>query len=207
MIPQIELGAILRGRRVTCSPLDGSLYEDGQLPDDQAEVLLSILVAERPKEVLEIGTFFGHTTRRMAEALPEVTIHTVDLPADYSLAGDPEKLPKDDFHLISRRDVGREFRARPCSCRIIQHFGDTATWDFREAGTPSFFFIDGSHTLEYVRNDSAKCLELAGGRGVFIWHDVDEQHCGVIRALLELRSAGRNVQRIAGTPLGYLVIN
>jgi hypothetical protein len=197
MIPQIELGAILNGPPAKFN-LGNEPYEDGALPDDQAQILLSILILENPKQVLEIGTFFGLTTRRMAETLPEATIHTIDLPANYSLEN------KDDFHLINRRDVGREFRGRPCASRIVQHFGDTATWDFREAGTPTFFFIDGSHTLEYVRNDSAKCLELTRGRATFIWHDVDEQHCGVIRALLELRSLGRDVRRIADTPLGYL---
>jgi hypothetical protein len=207
MIPQIELGAIL-GTRPPKFNLGSDPYEDGALPFDQTQVLLAILVAEAPKQVLEIGTFFGHTTKAMAEALPTATIHTVDLPGSYWFATDPEtRMPKDDFHLISRRDVGRQFRGRPCASRIVQHFADTATWDFREAGAPGFFFIDGSHTFEYCKNDSQKCLELVRGRSVFIWHDVDEQHCGVIRALLEWRNLGRDIRRIAGTSLGYLVIN
>src|SRR5262249_42235962 len=75
-IPTVTLDAILDGRRpqiqLTVAP-----YEDGMLPTDQLISLLSILVAEHPAEVLEIGTFMGHTTAQMADALPDAVIHTV----------------------------------------------------------------------------------------------------------------------------------
>src|SRR5215467_10856682 len=51
--------------------------------------------------------------------------------------------------LLRRRVVGREFKGHECASRIRQHFADTASWDFREAGQPTFFFIDGTHTYEY----------------------------------------------------------
>ena len=179
-------------------------YQDGMLPSEHAMALLSILAAENPAEVLEIGTFMGHTTRQMAETLPAATIHTVDLPEEFR---GPDRqgreLPKDDFHLINRRSVGREFRGLPAASHIKQHFADTARWDFREAGRPTVFFIDGSHTYEYCRNDSEKCLGLCGGRGVFLWHDCDEYHPGVVTFLAEWRRQGRDIQRIAGTSLAY----
>jgi hypothetical protein len=202
-IPEISLGDILGSCQAEVR-LCVRRYEDGMLPSEQALALLSILVAEAPREVLEIGTFMGHTTRYMAENLPEATIHTVDLPPDFSPAADPNVgIPKDDFHLITTRKVGREFSNLPCAARIKQHFADTAVWDFREAGYPTFFFIDGSHTYEYCKNDSEKCFELCGGRGVFLWHDCDENHSGVLRCLSEWRRRGRDVRRIAGTPIGY----
>jgi hypothetical protein len=78
-IPKVTLDEILGDRRPVIR-LSVGRYEDGMLLSDQAMVLLSILVAERPKEVLEIGTYMGHTTRQMAENLETATIHTVDLP-------------------------------------------------------------------------------------------------------------------------------
>jgi hypothetical protein len=153
---------------------------------------------------LEIGTFMGHTTRQIAENLSTATVHTVDLPEDFSAEHDPEQsIPKDDFHLIARRIVGREFKAHPCGDRIKQHFADTAKWDFREAGQPTFFFIDGSHTYEYCKSDSERCFELSQGRGVFLWHDCDDAHPGVIRFISEWRQLGRDVRRISGTPIAY----
>ena len=174
------------------------------LPTDQLTALLAILVAEQPAEVLEIGTFMGHTTRHMAESLEGATIHTVDLPEEYTPdASNDVALPKDDFHLIGSRVVGREFKSLPIGRRIRQHFGDTATWDFSEAGHPTFFFIDGSHTYEYAKHDSEQCYAVCGGRGVFLWHDCDEPHPGVQRLVSEWRSMGRDVRRITGTPIAY----
>ena len=47
----------------------------------------------------------------MTENLEHATIHTIDLPSDFSSNKDSDSsLPKDDHHLIVRRVLGREFR-------------------------------------------------------------------------------------------------
>jgi hypothetical protein len=202
-IPEIGVGEIVGARRpVIQMPVTN--YENGMLPNYELLTLLSILVAESPKEVLEIGTYMGHTTRQMAENLPAGIIHTVDLPEDFVSGNDVNRmLPKDDFHLISNRTIGREYKNSPSADRIRQHFGDSANWDFSAAGQATFFFIDGSHTYEYCKSDSEKCFALCGGRGVFLWHDCDEQHSGVVRFVNEWRAMGRDIQRIAGTAIAY----
>ena len=202
-IPEVDLEEIL-GTRQPAIAMTVMPYENGILPNYDLMALLSILVAESPREVLEIGTFMGHTTRQMAENLPTGKFHTVDLPEDFSPTRDPDqKLPKDDLHLIERRVVGREYKGRPCANRITQHFADTANWNFAEAGQPTFFFIDGAHTYEYCLSDSEKCFQLAGGRGVFLWHDCDDGHPGVLQSLNEWRSRGRDIKRITGTCIAY----
>jgi hypothetical protein len=203
-LPEIGLDQILGAARVEVK-LNVMSYEDGMMPLYDAIPLLSILVMEQPREVLEIGTFMGHTTRAMADNLKEGIIHTADLPEDFStVAGaTQEGIPKDDFHLIAKRVVGREFKGSPVANRIVQHFGDTAEVDFREFGSPSFFFIDGSHTYEYCKNDSEKCLAISKPGSTFLWHDCDAGHPGVVRCLSEWRAAGKDVVRIAGSSLGY----
>jgi len=201
-IPTVSLGEILAGRRPRIA-LPVADYQDGMLPTNEMVALLAILVAEHPSEVLEIGTFMGFTTRQMAEALESATIHTVDLPESYSQDASSKGLPKDDWHLIERRVVGREFKGSPVAARIRQHFADTATWDFSEAGRPTFFFIDGSHTYEHAKHDSEQCYAVCDGDGVFLWHDCDRTHPGVMRALSEWRRLGRDVRRISGTTLAY----
>jgi len=180
-------------------------YVDGMLPTEHALALASLLMADQPSEVLEIGTYMGHTSKLMASNLPTAKIHTVDLPLQTMPApSGPGELVKDDFHLIAGRVVGREFKNQPCANRITQHFGDTAHWNFAEAGRPSFFFIDGAHTYDYVKNDSEKCLALCAGRpATFVWHDCDDQHPGIVRFLLEWRALGRDVRRIDGTTLAW----
>jgi len=201
-IPRISLDAILGDRQASIN-IRLVKYEDGMLPHNDLIVLLAILVAESPDEVLEIGTFMGHTTRQMAENLKKSIIHTVDLPENFSLQNSIGQLPKDDVHIIERRVVGREFKGQECNSRIIQHFADTARWDFNSAGHPTFFFIDGSHNYEYCKNDSEKCFNLCNEKGIFLWHDCDERHPGVVKFVLEWRKKGRDVRRIFNTNMAY----
>ena len=202
-IPEATLKEIL-GPRKTTIKLNVQPYDDVMLPYNEAMALLSILTAENPREVLEIGTFMGHTTRAMAENLPNAIVHTVDLPPDFSRPENPDpNMPKDDFHLIERRVVGREFKGQAMEKCIRQHFGDTATINFQEFGKPAFFFIDGSHTYEYCKQDSEKCFELCGGAGTFLWHDCDAGHPGVVNFISEWRALGRNIARIEGTAIAY----
>lgn len=197
MLPEIQLDQIVGAD--ACEPeLVPIPYEDGALPDDQARVLLAILVWANPKTVLEIGTFFGATTLRMAHALPTAKIHTVDLPDSFSAN---EFLT--DFHLINRRLVGLEFRAR-ASRNVVQHFADTMSWDFNGTGLPTFFFIDASHSYQAVKNDSEKCYALCNGAGIFLWHDCAATHPDVVRLLREWRVAGRDIRVIENTTLAFL---
>lgn len=88
---------------------------------------------------------------------------------------------------------------------IRQHFGDTASWDFSEAQGATFFFIDGSHTYEYVRNDTEKCLALAKVKGCTLtWHDCDWWHPGVVRWLAQMVKSGWPVARIPGTHIAIM---
>jgi hypothetical protein len=202
-IPEVSLDSILDGKKPTIQ-LRVMPYEDGMMPANDAVALLSLLVADKPKAVVEIGTLHGHTTRAIAENIYEGTVYTVDLPPDYDERSDEEKrLPKDDFHLIRSRVVGREFKGQACEGKIRQVFGDTAKLDFGQFKGASFFFIDGSHTYEYVKNDSEKCISIAPKGSAFLWHDCDLTHPGVTLFLKEWRSLGRKIVRIAGTQIAY----
>jgi hypothetical protein len=202
-IPSVALNDLIGDAKANIC-LSVQKYEDGMLPADQAMALLTIAVVAAPKVVLEIGTFMGHTTRLLALNLPDATIHSVDLPLDYVPEQDAAtEKKKDDFHLIARRQVGREYRGTSYETRIRQHFVDTAIWNFKEAAGATLFFIDGSHSYDYAKSDSDRCYELCGGKGVFLWHDCDETHPGVVKALLEWRALGRDVMRIEGTPIAY----
>ena len=163
-IPVTSIENILGARKASIK-LNIMKYEDGMMPLRDALALLPILVAEQPKEILEIGTYMGHTSRLMAENVPDAIVHTIDLPQDFSADLPPDvNLPKDDFHLIRRRIVGREFKNQDCESRIVQHFGDSAKLDFTKIGKPTFFFIDGSHTYEYCKLDSRNVLPWVRAR-------------------------------------------
>ncbi len=197
-IPVLGLHELIQGRPII--RVNGSYNQfDGSLPWCDIVPLLSILVTRSPRSVLEVGTFNGHTTRLIALNLPEATIHTIDLPEVFEGG-----FEKDDYHLISTRKVGIEYLSDPSITNVKQHFGDTASWDFSQASA-SFFFIDGSHTYAYVRNDTERALASAAGRrATLIWHDCDGGHPDVTRWLAEMIQAGQPVKRIAESNLAIL---
>lgn len=203
-LPERSLDQLL-GDRNAMIALKVTAYEDGMLPLRDALPLLSLAVAAEPRTIVEIGTYMGHTARALAQNLPSATIHTIDLPPDFSPTNGTNTtgIPKDDFHLIAKRQVGREFRGTEYEARIVQHFADTAEFDFGQIGGAAFFFIDGSHTYEYCKNDSEKCLGIAEPGATFLWHDCDEAHDGVVRFAHEWRRQGREIVVIADTALAY----
>lgn len=198
-IPKASLQEFLRGRPTVL--VDG-LYSpssvDGSLPWCDVTALLSIAVERAPRTVIEIGTLHGHTTRLLAINLPDSQVYTVDLPenADPYTTG----MEKDDFHLIRGRRLGEQFRSDPSIGNITQLLGDTATMTFPKA---EFVYIDGSHTYEYVKNDTAKALDESEAK-TLVWHDCDGSHTGVTRWLREMVDRGYPVRRVANTNLAVL---
>ncbi len=73
-----------------------------------------------------------------------------------------------------------------------------------------FIFIDGSHSYEYLLNDSKQVLKLLrNGKGVMLWHDYDVWE-GVTRALNKLYLQDRQfkgLKHIEGTSMVCLILN
>jgi Methyltransferase domain len=198
-IPEVPLKDIVRSNPMI--RVDGSYtYVDGSLPWCDITAVLSIVIDRRPRSVVEIGTLHGHTTRLLAINLPDATINTIDLPPDPNLNQSP--LPADDFHLILSRRLGEMFVSDPSITNVTQLLGDTATMQFPEA---DLFYIDGSHTYEYVKNDTQKALASSKTKTI-IWHDCDDSHPGVTRWLREMADNGLPVKRIRDTNLAVLCL-
>lgn len=160
------------------------------------ELLVVNLFAKvfKPNSIFEIGTFDGRTTLNLAINSPPVSkVYTIDLPK-YSTISTALPVTSGDKVYIHRNVTGARYHnkdenALPEKNKIIELYGDTATFDF----TPYFnkmdlVFIDGAHSYEYVLNDSKIGLKLLkNGKGVIIWHDYDVWD-GVTKALNELQS-------------------
>lgn len=182
---------------------------DGATPFRDLIAILSLAKLQHPKAALEFGTYFGSTTANLALNLPEAAIHTIDLPEDTAEATMlVEGHPVDDLHLIHGRKLGKSFRGTALEQKIIQHQGDTATYDYGVIHDPvTFFLIDGSHTYEYARGDTLRCFALAAGESTFLWHDCDCYHLGVTSWLVEMIRAGLPVVRMENTSLACMKID
>jgi hypothetical protein len=175
---------------------------DGALPLSQLVQLLALAVDCQPGVILEIGTYFGTTTKALALAIPSATVHTVDLPLDWVPSHSKAGLVPDEHEFIASRKVGVAFENGPPN--IVQHLVDTGSWSFAPAAGATLIFIDGSHTYEFVKNDTLRALAICGKPATIVWHDCDPGHTGVVRWLADMVRQGYDVVRLKDMPLAVL---
>ena len=188
---------------------------DGNVTPLELDVISKLVKIHDPKVIFEIGTFDGRTTLNLAAHTgPDARVYTLDLPpAGMDKAGLP--LDIHDRKYIDKPQSGARFHETEFERKIVQLYGDSATFDFRPfvVGV-DFIFIDGSHSYHYVLNDSYQALKLARGKAVILWHDyVSQGHAcwpGLVQALNELHErepAFRGMKHIAGTAIAFLEVN
>jgi predicted O-methyltransferase YrrM len=174
-LPRVPLQQIVGGLET----IDVSLLrvfdriDDVSLDGEELVALAGLVKATRPKRILEIGTYDGHTTLNLAaNAPPEAVITTVDLPPEWSgsLVLD---VPEAMTNVAMRRPAtGRQFHKTPFAERIHQVLCDSAELDWDAvAGPLDFIFIDGCHHHSYVQHDSAGATSHIARGGMIVWHD------------------------------------
>jgi predicted O-methyltransferase YrrM len=162
--------------------------------------ICSLVRAQNPRLVVEIGTYRGFTTLHLSRNTADSChIFTVDLP--------PESASNaafySDSHLV--RACGampRVFGNDPKITQILQD-STTINWEHVLSAPIDFAFIDGSHLYEHVRKDTEGIMKALAPKGVMVWHDyfAVEIRRGVRKYLNELYRNGLPLWRIAGTAL------
>jgi hypothetical protein len=206
ILPTVAISHVLPG-----------LFEPRLLEIDPAEgnvttlelaVLTESVRRSQPSVLFEIGTFDGRTTLNLAANAPTAArIHTLDLPAS-QITATRYGLDRGESQFVKKESSGRRFVGTHFAPKIIQLFGDSATFDFLPfRGGIDWFFIDGSHAYDYVRSDTARALaSIRDSGGIIFWHDYQPDWPGVIRALNELQRSEKRIAglvHIEGTTLAY----
>jgi predicted O-methyltransferase YrrM len=174
---------------------------DRALWHGEAYVLSLVTAYAKPRRILEIGTASGQGTALMAAQAPEAAIDTLDLGNEAPSLGQQRGQPP--WQDLST--VGAAYREAGYEDRVTQHFGDSARFDYAPLhGEVDLAFIDGGHTYEYVKEDSANVLRCMRPGGVIVWDDCDYRSPGVSKALVELLRQGHAVHRIVGVRLAML---
>lgn len=208
-IPKIKLSEIIKDN--TSLEIHEPLGMDGNISLLEILVINNLITNYRPDNIFEIGTFNGRTTINMAaNSYDKTKIYTLDLP---KIQMNDTFLPLDDSekHYINKNVSGIIFLGTDFEQKIVQLKGDSALFDFSPFyNSMDFIFIDGSHSYEYVLNDSKISLKLLkNGSGIIIWHDYGSWR-GVTRALDELYKTKlelRNIKHIEGTTLAIAIFN
>jgi predicted O-methyltransferase YrrM len=161
----------------------------------------------RPRVVFEIGTLRGYTAYHFAlNTGPDTEIYTLDLPPDGSARPSLATTVMDEA-IIGALNRRYSFSETPEAGKITCLYGDSAVFDY----TPyharvDLFFIDGSHSYEYVRSDTQQALACCHPGSVIAWHDFGRMGVnGVTRWLVEL-ARERPVYAIPGGSLAFMVV-
>jgi len=206
IIPKIDISKIIP-EDVSIKILEPYVVNGNVVPLELI-VINKIIKFHKPNNLFEIGTFDGRTTLNLAaNSLENSKIFTLDL-----LRSDlnKTKLPiieGDKVH-INKEFSGLRFKNNPYSRNIIQLYGDSAKFDFSPYYNKiDFIFVDGSHSSEYVLNDSEVALKLLNKKkGIILWHDYGMN--SVSNALNKLYledNRFKNLKHITETSLVYLV--
>lgn len=168
-IRELPVAAIFEGILDQAVPLSAINEETGH--ENHAEMLYVMAVAahRRSTRIFEFGTFLGRTTLHLARACPTASITTLDLPADQNpWAFGPY--------------VGSYFAGAPEAARIHQIRESSLTFDPKPfARSMDFVWVDGDHSYDVVRNDTAKAFEMLAPGGAIMWHDFGPDSEGLVR--------------------------
>ncbi len=154
----------------------------------------------KPKSVFEIGTFRGRSALNFAiNGAEGCTVYTLDLPRDDRSSHD---VSPEDARLIELDEVGIDYLGRPEARRIVQLWGDSATFDFTPyRGKIDLVFIDGAHHYDAVVRDTESALRMLAPGGVVVWDNFSQygDYNDVTRAVLD--RLGPDVVQIEDTEL------
>lgn len=178
----------------------------GNMTGNELITLCSFVKRLQPRAVFEFGTFNGLTTLQIAlNAADECVVYTLNLPLDHSETLLPSS-EQDRMVQPRRAGSGQAFRDAPERSRIVELFGDSATFDYAPYyGSCDFVLVDAGHEYENVKSDvknSLKLLRAAGG--VIFWHDFPNAP-GVCRFIEEL-SVSRKIFHLKDTRFAFTVV-
>jgi len=162
-------------------------YEYGLTAEFDMRRILRLLYTKDIKNIFEFGTWFGRTTKILAEYLDDVW--TIDIcKEDVNL----DTLPQVQIQeLCVKSQIGECYRDSPNLNRIHQLYGDTSKIGTIQQIRQSILhkldstFIDANHNYCPVLCDSFTAMSITKKGGLLIWHDVKNGNldCGVDPAL------------------------
>jgi len=206
-LPEVSINDLLpNGQQISIEHVE---YEDGAQSLLQLFVINSLCSRFRPLRLFEFGTFRGRTTLNLAANSPDgATVFTLDLPTENIDSARFQILAGEKCY-VSSKNSERYFHGTPYAEKIVQLFGDSATFDYRPyMNSMDFILIDASHGYDAVLNDSRRAVEmLRNGHGIILWDDYDGWYAGLTRAIALLyttQPAFREMKKIRGTQLAFL---
>ena len=136
-------------------------------PKRDAEILYKIVNYLKPNNILEIGTFYGHTTYGFAINSMNSNIYTIDIHSKMKI-----HVPEfQEIELLRQDEVGVIFKNE--NLKINQVFGDSRKIEtYNNIPNIDFAFIDGFHSFRGVCADFYCYGSLVRPGGLIGIHDI-----------------------------------
>jgi predicted O-methyltransferase YrrM len=199
----VEFGDALRLLDIDPINIRATLIDVGNYrgrPDWERLFLAAVARSRGTRPCFEIGTASGNTTVLLADNMEE-RVYTLDLPDSNEWLPTLTRLGSDDAVRESRKRA--EFIGKHPRENIVELLGDSARFDYSEFhDLIGLFFVDGAHSLEYVRSDTMNAAWCCRDDGVIIWDDFTTTR-DVTNYIRALKSAGAQVFGIRGTRLAF----
>jgi len=146
----------------------------------EAQILSALTFSIQPKAIFEIGTYQGLTALHFAQNTPsDSTINTLDLPGDFADTAKEDILNFNYSDLLvvnlSMKSLNhRIYQNHPMRHKIKEIFENSINFDFSPYyGKIDLVFIDGNHSLPYVKSDTEAAMKMLTKNGVVVWHDYE----------------------------------
>ncbi len=142
----------------------------GMMHQKDIEALAALLLSLKPKRIFEIGTYRGASSEMMLRLLPKAQV--------ISIAFVSEVRAKRQFNNdeLGVEEVGALVSPGNRD-RYTQLIGDSHQIDpqafLRDHGQMDLVFVDGDHSREGVRQDTALARAILAPGGAIAWHDAN----------------------------------
>lgn len=204
LLPIIHIDEIVPN---VSSQLINPNIEDGDVSNLELDYISRIVKGNNPLNIFEIGTFNGRTSLNLAaNTKKETIIYTLDLP-EKEMSKTRLRIKSGEKKFIKKTKSGIHFIGTEYENRIIQIYSDSARLNYEPyLNKMDFVFIDGSHSYEYVINDTNNALKLLRNKkGIIMWHDYGWRE--VVQALNEIyfnNPIFSNLKQIQDTSFAYI---
>lgn len=145
-------------------------HSGGMMHQKDIDALSALLLSLKPKRIFEIGTFRGASSELMLRLLPKAEVISI---AFVSEAKGKRQFNNDE---LTVEEVGALVSAENRD-RYTQLIGDSHKIDpqafVRDHGRMDLVFIDGDHSREGVRQDTALARAILSPGGAIAWHDAN----------------------------------
>ncbi|MBS82995.1 MAG: hypothetical protein CMD65_02540 [Gammaproteobacteria bacterium] len=141
-------------------------FEWSATPRKDLQILLDMLSSKHRKNVLEIGTFAGHTSCSFKLLSPKSNVYTIDI-----YKGFPGYINSTQAsEVLNKEDVGIIFKNKKVDVNLI--YGDsTKGITYKNLPKFDFVYIDGVHDVHGIMKDSVNVINNIVDNALVFWHD------------------------------------